>query len=449
MDWQTQRLYYNLCNPDQPLPPDNERNVDLDHFGDRDHPVRGVDWSRKLAAGIEFAVADPSVEAPAYVLFSGLPGSGKTTELLRLQKRLSRKDGANLLTVYIDGSEYLDLTDSIDISDLRIAILHAVARRVAEAEGQRGDKALDEGIFDRLGQLLGRLSLGGPKLNLPAGASLALDLKVQASLRQEVRRRVAEHTTAFLAATALELAELRARAVQLGYAGVVVLFDSLEKLRGTSERFDTVLGSAENLFSQGGPYLQLPVHVLYTVPPALILRLRANVQFMPMIKLWDREGAPFAPGMAAARKIIDSRIPDRAVLHEIFGTGNDAALEDRLQRLIAWSAGYPREIVRLLRSAVQEAPLSEAIFDRLLGQAGDEYRRLLLLSDLDWLAQVALSHQITPRDEEQRRAAARMLSNNVVLRYHNTTEWYDVHPAVREMPALKERVKKLLESAGG
>jgi hypothetical protein len=440
MDRNKQRLYYNLCNPDVALPPENEHNVDLDHFGDRDQPVRGLNWEQELGRSIEFAVADAAVEKPACELFTGLPGSGKTTEIMRLMRRLS---AANLLPIYIDAETYLDLTDRIDISDIRVAVVHAMATRVTEVESGSSEGALKEGALDRLGRFFGGLGVSQPRIGIPGGASLALEMKAQPGVRKTVRQRVAENTLAFLRETDLEILDLKERARRRGFEGVVVLFDSLEKLRGTTERFAEVLSSAEHLFASGAPHLQLPVHALYTVPPALILRLRVPVHFMPMIKLWDQERRPFAPGVAAARAIIERRIPDRTALREILGADTDAALEDRLLRLINWSAGYPRELIRLLRSAIRQGPLSASGFDRLLGQAGDDYRRLLLSDDLEWLAQVALLHQLTPKDDKQRQAADRMLSNNIVLRYHNSKEWYDVHPAVHEMAGFRAALSRL------
>lgn len=442
MDWTRQRLYYNLCNPNVALDPKESRNVDLDHFGDQDRPVRGLNWLQELAASIEFSVADAAVEKPAFELFTGLPGSGKTTEILRLRDRLKDPDRAHLLPVYIDADQYLDLTDRIDVSDLRVVTVYEMARQVVAAEGGSEKDALKEGVLERLNRLLGGFSIGQPKVGLPGGTSLALEMKVQPGLRKEIRRLVAENTNTFLHDTDREMLVLKERAERCGYKGVVVLFDSLEKLRGTSERFTEVLTSAEQLFSAGAPYLQLPVHALYTIPPALIMRLRVPVHFMPMIKLWDQERTPFAPGLAAARAIIERRIPEGDVLRWCLGADTNEALEDRLSRLINWSAGYPREIIRLLRSAIRQGPLSDAGFARLLGQAGDDYRRLLLSTDLDWLASVALEHQLTPRDDQQRKAADRMLSNNVVLRYHNGSEWYDVHPAVREMPGFQQAVAR-------
>ena len=443
MDTQQRRVYYNFCNPDLPLDPENQRNVNLDELGDPDEPVRGLNWGDKLATEIEFSVGDDAIEKPACMFFTGLPGSGKSTEIWRLASRLRKQ--ANLLPVRIDAEDTVDLSDSIDISDIRVAILYHTEREVLRAEGKDPDDGMKDGALKRVTSLLDRLRIEGTKADLILpGAKLALEMRVQPTLRQEIRRRVAAHTTAFLRDTDVELEQLKGRARRCGFAGLVVLFDSLEKLRGISTNFVDVLNSAERLFAEGAPYLRLPVHVLYTIPPALILRLRCPVEFMPMIKLWHRDDTSrrFEPGFEAARIIIRRRISDPTDLRFIFGATDDAELNDRLDRLITWSAGYPREIIRLLRNAIAQAPLSGARFRRLLGQAGDDYRRLLLASDFDWLARVALEHNPTPKDEVQRLAADRMFANNIVLRYQNDSEWYEVHPAVREMPGLQEAMAR-------
>ena len=444
------KVYFNHCNPEQPLRPEEARNVDIDNLS-KDEPVRGLNWADRLAQIIEFSsTGDPASEQPASVLFTGLPGSGKSTELLRLKARLERREeqgGANLLTVLISAEQLLDLSATIDISDIYVSILFEVERQVLLAEGKDPNDAMKDGIWTRVASLLdGDLSLDAKASLAYLGASLALEMKENPDIRLEVRRRVERSTSRFLRLCHTELKNLRDRARAKGRAGIVVIYDSLEKLRGITANFNDVLRSAEQLFAGEPQHLQLPVHTLFTVPPSLILRLRTPVEFMPMVKLWTRDGQRFPPGFDVARRIVRQRIPDRAALRAIFGADSDEVLEKRLDRVIEWSAGYPRELVRLLRIAVLDAPLDEHKLDRLLGQAGDDYRRTLLGSDMDWLARVRVEHTPSPADETQRQAADRMFSSNVVLRYQNTTEWYEVHPAVRELPALHAAVERLKAS---
>jgi hypothetical protein len=136
-----------------------------------------------------------------------------------------------------------------------------------------------------------------------AGAS-SCPIGRSTSLRTRVRQAVAAHLPRFLDEAHDELRQLEQRAMDLGFRRLAVIFDSLEKLRGTSTNWDAVMESAERIFGSGASYLRLPVHVLYTIPTALIVRLRLDsVHFLPMIKLRQRDGARFEPSIDAAHMI--------------------------------------------------------------------------------------------------------------------------------------------------
>ena len=94
----------------------------------------------------------------------------------------------------------------------------------------------------------------------------------------------------FIAEVRDELTLLDGRAQALGYRGIVVLFDSLTRLQGWSANWAEVLASAERTFGLYASYLELPVHVVYTVPPAMIVRLGAPIRFLPRSRVHDRHG---------------------------------------------------------------------------------------------------------------------------------------------------------------
>jgi hypothetical protein len=258
-------------------------------------------------------------------------------------------------------------------------------------------------------------------------------MRTRPTLRQRVRATVAAHLTTFLRDARDALIVLNSRAIGCGHSGLIVVFDSLEKLRGISTNWHQVLDSAEAVFAAGAPYLRLPVHVLYTIPAALAHRRFEGAHFMPMIKLRTPEGAPFPAGVAAARELVRKRVPDE-VLGELLGD----RCEERIEELIRWSGGYPRGIVRLLQSAfaVAETPLSVPDLDRIWNDLRDAYRRTVPADAFEWLAQVAREHYLTVQSDGHRQAADLMLSNNAVLRYMNDRDWYDLHPAVSEIPGV-------------
>jgi len=434
MDQSIRKRYFNRCKPNESLPPEDDRNLDLDAFGAK--RVRGVNWVERLANRIELS------DEACFGLFTGLPGSGKSTELRRLARRLERKDGANLLPVLVQAEDVLDIFNPIDVPDILSAILSETEKTVLVAEGRDPATALNEGYLARFWNWLQKtdVELTKAEYGIPSGPKLVLEMKTRPMLRERVRKIVAAHLTRFLQEIRDELILLEQRARKTGRAGLVVILDSLEKLRGISSNWNDVLGSAERIFASGAPYLRLPVHVLYTIPPALVSRRFERVDFMPMIKLQDKEGNPWEQGFAAARELVRMRVPD-AVLCELLGP----SCEKRLRRLMSWSGGYPRELIRLLQSviAVPRAPLSDEDFERVINEVGDAYRKTVPADSFEWLAQVSLDHYLTMQNDQHRQIADLMLSNNAVLRYLNDNDWFDLHPAVEQIPGVLEAKKKL------
>lgn len=428
MDFADQRKYYNRCHFLESLAPDDERNLNIDGYGPE--KVRGINWVDNLGRRIEFS--DP----PVFILFTGLPGSGKSTELRRLAARLRDPARGNFLPVLVDGENSLDLTNPVDVPDVIAAILFAVEREVLNAEGKDPDNAMEEGYFRRLWNWLKQTDadLTKAEFGIPSGPKLVAEMRTRPSLRNKVRAIISSHLSSFLKDARDELTLLEARAQRCGRSRLVVIFDSLEKLRGTSENWEQVLASAERIFAGGAPHLHLPVHVLYTIPTALVSRRFEHVSFLPMIKLANRDGTPFQPGVDAARELVRRRIPDHA-LAEILGP----ACEDRIAELIRWSGGYPREIVRLLQSALANEllPLAQADFERIFNELKDAYRKIVPADAFDWLARVAAEQYYTVLNDDHRQIADQMLLNNAVLRYVNGNDWFNLHPAVAEIPGVQ------------
>lgn len=442
MDLKVLQKYYNACNPDEALDPNDPRNVDIDSMGDPDERVRGDNWVSRLARQVEL-----SGDRPVCKYFTGLPGSGKSTELRRLAARLRRKDRAHLLPVIIDADETLDLTAEIDVPDIMTALIYGTERQILIAEKKDPDDALKDGYGKRFWSWLTRtdINLNSVEAGLEGAVvngKVVAEMKTRPTLRQRIRATIAAHLTSFLKEIRDELVLLNERARRVGYSGLIVIFDSLEKLRGVSSTWKSVLESAERVFDSDAPYLQLPVHVLYTIPPALVFRLKMDPQYLPMIKLRARDGTTFKPGFEAAREIIRKRIPDE-ILREMLGP---TSAEERVKALITWSGGYPREIVRLLQAVleIEESSVTTAEFQRILSRTGNAYRNLVLGGGgIELLARVAVDHNALLNTEEEREMFGRLVSNNVVLRYQNQEDWFDVHPAVSEIREVQDAIERL------
>lgn len=433
MDFALQKTLYNRCDPLEPLPPDDARNVDLDQLGDPDHRVRGERWIEVIESQVRLA------ERPVRILFSGLLGSGKSTELLRLAVSLARPDACNLLPVVANADEFIDLSAEIDVPDILLMMLAATERAVLAAEAHASGGASVARMWTWLTEV--DPSLRTTEFGVAEAAQLAAELRSRDALRQRVRDVVARNLSAFRREVTREFEGLCARARGLGRAGIVVVIDALEKLHGTGASFWTVLTSARSVFTNGAPHLELPVHAVYTVPSALLRLDRFdNVHFLPMIKVTERAGVPCAEGRDACRRIIERRVP-RETLRELFGARE---LDARLDEIIRWSGGYPRELITLLRTFIRVGaqPIGEREFQRVIRRQGDEVRRPVPDYAFEWLARVATEKRLPMDRDDDLRLSQQMLQSNVVLRYLNEVEWFDLHPAVTEIPGVGEATRR-------
>lgn len=423
MDESQLSLYYNRCNDDA-LAPGDQRYVDIDSMEGR---PRGISWADRIARGLVLS------RKPVRLLVTGLRGTGKSTELLKLAEQLGREDGPHHLVVLIDGSEVLDTANEIDIPDILTAIVHATERRVLQAaEGIDPDQALQDGFATRLWTWLTRteIQLGNTNLAPAQQAGLVVEMKTNPTLRQQIRKTLQQHFSKFLDDVRQELQLLEARAKKAGFARITVIFDSLEKIKGLSTNWKEVLASTERVFGSGASYLGLPVHVVYTVPPALLNRITARIEFMPMVKLFDRAGERHEAGFRAMRELVRLRLPDDAIA-EVLGPCH----EQRLEELVTRCGGHPRLLVQMLQwlLLLPEFPASAEDVSRLLAELRERYQAVITREDLSWLRQVQRKKSLTIDSPEQLESVDRALTNNVIFRYANADVWYDVHPILPDL----------------
>jgi hypothetical protein len=438
MDLESRRLYYNRCKPYEPLPPTDERNFDIDA---ETRGARGVSLVDLLASEMELSFE------PVCEFFTGLRGSGKSTELLRLAARLREEKGAHLLPVIIDAAEVLDLAVPIDTTDILVVVLYSVERAVLEAEGEDPEKALEDGPFARLAHWLLHTDVeiplqAGGKLPGGAAAKSVIGLKTDEDVRHRIRQRVTQHMATFLRQVHGEIEDLAVRAKKQGYSGIVTIVDSLEKLRGISSNWAEVLASGERIFSNGAPQLRLPIHMIYAIPPTLLLRANMSTdRFIPSLKIKDRNGKPSEVGLEAARALVSRRVPDD-ILKDIF----DSDFEQSVTQIIDWSGGCLRDIVRILQRCIARAPITATALSGVLMSAGDSYRRIVTEDSYPFLVQVAHGNQLSFR-EGNREVVESMFANDLGLRYKDDSEWFDVHPALRDWSRFQKAVAALQQQS--
>jgi hypothetical protein len=439
VDYTGRKLYFNRCDPGESLPPDDTRNVDLDTFEDGGSPIRGVRWAEMLAARLDLS------NRPVCDFITGLPGSGMTTELRRVEGLLRGKDRP-WLTVRIDGEQAFDLSSTIDVVDVLLAVQEWVRKEVAAAASAAGRAPASP-------------VLTGEETTTPTSGSASsqrlfcllrpddeddlavADMRNNPRVRARVREDAWGQMTRFLSEVRDDLGRLDEQARALGFAGIVVLLDSLEKLRGLSTNWREVMDSAERLFVGGTLSLELPVHVLYTLPPALILeRIHEPVHMLPCVRLRNRDGSPCAGGVDAAREIVRRRVPDE-VFAELLGP-KESIFQMRVEQLVARTGGRPRDLVRMLQSLLVagDSAQSNTTFRRVLAEIGETYRTGLPTRTYPLLAQIAGEKKLSRRGGGDREAFEAVFTSGAVLSYQNGERWFDLHPAALDLPGIREMV---------
>ncbi len=376
-------------------------------------------------------------------LFSGFRGSGKTTELFRLRERLVNSDATVL---YADALEYLNPASPVEIADLLVVLAGAFS----DALEKEGIGITSEGYWNRLRNWLTKTDVGVKELGLKTGTEGAgVDLKLEFRSTPSFRQRLSQHLSG-------RIGELRGevwsffedgvkavRAKRGSDAKVVFLFDSLEQIRGSLSNEQEVTHSVEVLFSTHLRHLNIPsVHVIYTVPPWLKFVLPgADVLVLPCQRLWNNDGerSKCVHGPGAMQSLIGKRFGD-AGLTRFFG-------EDALPRaaqFIDLCGGHFRDLLLLLRETLLRAnslPVTDEAIQHAIVRVRSNFLPISL-ADARWLYDIERERATLLKTNEAAEVnrLTRFLDTHVVLYLKNGSEWYDVHPLVRD--EVKEIVAK-------
>jgi hypothetical protein len=384
-----------------------------------------------------------SRSAKTAMLFSGYRGSGKSTELRRLQNLLRAQDFA---VIYLDLDGYLDPYSPVEIGEYLLDIAGAFDDQLAE--GAVGTEVPGIPFWTKLGDWLQSWKFQVDEIGGKAGFGAA-EINLKASLRENpvFRRQLSQHLTSRLELVVRDIHDfIRQRSDDVmeqfekagePKKGVVLLIDSTEKLADTDETGESVKSSVRSLFTQHAARLKLPnVHAVYSIPPDLKIRepraINANYEgtvfslcAITVEKRTANGREPVKAGVDALHQVLVQRHPEVDRLTES---------EGRLNQLIQASGGNVRSLLALVRSVIDrtfELPVSDRAVSGALKQAADEFR-FLTDEERMWLVAVAETGQPAMADEADRALHAEFLDRGVVLPHRNGEEWYDVAPPVRQ-----------------
>ncbi len=426
------KLYQNLSLDTDP--PSDPRYVPLEN-----HPkAAGPDTIPELSRAI-------ARTNPGSVFFlTGTRGSGKTTQLLRLRQELADRGFA---VVRIDTEDYLNLRSPIEPIEMLYAMAGSIGDAVAAAGYLPEDRALALSWHKLRTWLSGVVSRvdANPEAQVKTGVDVPGILQANVSLRAQLRQdeSFVAAMNRYLAGRLSELAgeantvvadivdDLRRAWPDRGsgeWKGLVVLFDSLDHVRGID--FEVVRRHLQLLFDQHSATIKLHgVRSVFVVPPWVNVDFEL-VRRVTNVKVTDPEAGGrvhAASGLAALREIVELRVPHRDVAR-LFADprARDAFFAD--------SGGHLRDLLRLVREAAvvtNSLPLTDEVLDR----ARQNVRSTLLPiadDERECLRHVRDTHSLPLPSQDSWGPLAGLFDRHLVLGYKNGEIWYDVHPLIRD-----------------
>ena len=371
--------------------------------------------------------------------FTGQPGSGKSTELLRLRQELSDKGSK---TYYCDLQDWLNLNEPVTLSSFLVALLASWVDQVKlpSTVSTPGQRLID--FFTKTGLDLTTLQLSADAGLLKTQMQWAM--QTDANFRQKLEKSLRLNVSSFIAQAQVFVSELKADLCPDGQ-DCIVLADSVEKIRGFGERENAVYASLQQLFVSEGRALSFPgVHMVYSVSAFLLeqnhdlIRETGLVVNMPSVHVLKRpvQGASCdddAGGLAAMQRLLAQRFP---AWEQVF-------VPDQVRRMAQGSGGDLRDFLRIVRIALGTDIDSLPVADTAIKEAMDDVTppRVLLNEHIQWMARLDTSHVAELSGPIDALVLQHYLETKHVQAYLNGETWYAVHPLLRTW--IHERAKAL------
>lgn len=408
-----------------------EQPLDLSRPEDAALYVTGLHGGRDAVARLRRDIL--RVEGGGVFLFTGQPGSGKSTELQRLKRDLLGRD---CKVYYCDLEEWLNLNAPVTLSSFLVALLSSWIDQVGTLAGKRSpaERLIDFFTGTRLIPENLKLDAGAGPIKAQIHFALQSDENFRRDLELNLKRQLSSIVTQSHNLVAELKLDLCARGERC-----VLLADSIEKIRGYGDESDQVYESVQRLFVSEGAALRLPgVHVVYSVSPFLLeqnthLAAALGAGFvvnMPSVHVvQQRSRIADTKGIAAVLSLVAARFPRWA---EVFS-------RRQMERMAEATGGDLRDFLRAIRVALSDdidsLPVADGVVEYALTHVSPS--RNIPAEHVRWLARLDASHEAELADAIDAKVLQRYLATKHVLAYLNGDSWYAVHPMLRDWVAQR------------
>lgn len=375
---------------------------------------------------------------PTCQLLAGHRGSGKSTELQRLQVKLE-SGPEKFFTVFCEILEDIEPND-VDFPDVLIAII----RQMADQFHKRLKIRLKPGYFkqrwEEIKNLLGS-DVDFTTVELGVGlANLSAAIKSSPNTRLEIRKNLEPRTNSWIDAANDVISDAALNLSKKNYVGLAIIVDGLDKMT-LRPHPEVGCSTAEYLFAERHAQLTaFNCHLIYTMPIALAYSCRerdiANLYgcaappVVPMTMIFDATGKKNKAGFDKFRDLIRRRLKKAgAKENDVFDNNSTR------DKIIEYSGGQPRELITLIRDSIIEAelPITLSAIEKVARKARHAYARQLRQEHWAIIEQVRRDHALR-RNEENDLLYMELLDNRAILQYENGGEWYGLNPLLPSPP---------------
>ncbi len=425
----------NRLTYDQPLQPDDPLFVDTVHARGEFSLTR---LYNQLNVDRQGQLHKPPLKQ--YTLFTGHRGCGKSTELLRVAKYLH--DPQRYYVVHLDCLETLDI-NNLKYSDVLLALAAALLKQLEDENGISIEQVhltrLENWYKERV---ITHANLRNLEMELKAGmkteaglpwlvklfAELTNKISIGSTYRDELREVVRNNFTEFADSfnQLIRVAEDKIRVKGLGQR-ILFTVDGADRLESEDSR---------KFFIEDVHQLtQIRALFIYCAPIDLLhLTNQLTANFgqpfrVPMLKVRDRDDQPIESNYHTVRELVHRRVPPH-----LFDT------PETLDYLICYSGGHPRDLLRLLNVAINNADtecIDRVAAERAVKDVANDYRRFI--NSADYARLVDIDRHPDAPDDFTDETSIRMLYNLVLLEYNNY--FWKSHPVITTLPGYQKALK--------
>jgi len=370
-------------------------------------------------------------ENPTCQLLAGHIGSGKSTELKRLQQDLeSGKE--KYFTAFCTVLQDIDVEDT-DYPDVLIGILRQTACQLNDKCGIKLKPGYFKQRWEELKDVLGA-DVSFKDIDLAVGlANISAVIKSSPNTRLEIRKRLEPTLNNWIEAAKDVISKAVLELKKKGFSGLVIIADDMDKL-SVERRQEIDSSIAERIFiHRHGQLTALNCHVIYTMPLSLAYSCKERdiaslynltaPPVVPMTKIINENGKRFKDGFEKFRDVIKKRIKKAGAKESIFES------EEVQDKIIEYSAGQPRVLMTLIRDSIVEGdlPITLSSVENVARKIIQSYARQLREEHWTIIRQVKKDHTLK-RSEKSHSLCMELLASRAILQYRNEKDWYGLNP---------------------